>query len=74
MKTFIILIHIYILKSHLFNMNLIIYFKNVNMIFNRLQVKKILKIFHFQINDTLECIYMFFIFTYSNHNYFFNVK
>ncbi len=62
------------LKNHLFNMNLSTFFKNVNMIFNRLQVKTKLKIFHFQFNDTSKCIYMFSIFTYSNHNYFFNVK
>jgi len=74
-STFIIVIHIYmILKNPLFNMNLSIFFKNVNMIFNRLQINKILKIFQFQVNDISKCIDMFFIFTYFNHNYFFNVK
>jgi hypothetical protein len=75
MNTFIIPIHIYmILKNHLFNRNLSIFFKNVNMIFNRLKVNEILKIFHFQVNDTLEYTYMLFIFTYFHHNYFKNVK
>jgi hypothetical protein len=75
MSTFITVIHLYmILKNRLFNMNLSIFFKNVNMIFNRLQINKTLKNFHFKVNDISKCTDMFFTFTYFIHNYFFNVK
>jgi hypothetical protein len=53
-----------ILKNQLFNMNLSIFFKNVNMIFNRLQVNKILKISIFKLM-ILQNVLICFLFLYT---------